>query len=264
MKQAATFSAIGILIGMMLILFLCNKPEKKDHPTADANKVEVNKNTPPTTYTDKGGTKHTEKETAVADLTTLKAVYKKQIDSLTYLLNAKQRELDYVTGISTTTTGKFKPKIDTVYVETDGGAVAQTSVSYSDKWLALKGIVDEDSSWFYKYRDSIILVSYYKRSGFLKLRSELYIDGFSLNPNTTISGLSSYKVKAPVKKQHFELNAELRNRWIDKQIQPSAAANAKIFLTKRWSVQGSYGKVLIGDHWFTYQEAAVQFNIIKF
>lgn len=265
--KALKIFAVGMIAGIILLFFLCNKHDKKpdeQQPTNATKAVVKVTETAPITYTDKGGTKHTEKQTTVADLETLKSVYQKQIDSLTDLLNAKQRELDYVTGISTEATGKVKPKIDTVYLERGGKTVAQTSVSYSDKWLTFKGVVDNDSSWSYHYRDSIILVSYYKKSGFLKLHSQLYIDGFSLNPNSKISGLTTYSVKAPEKKQHFELNAEVRNRWIKQTVQPSAGANAKIFLTKKWSVQGSYGKILIGDNWYTYYEAAAQFNILKF
>jgi hypothetical protein len=262
MKKAATIFAVGLTIGMIMILFLCNTPTKNDQPSADERKVEEISKKPPTTYTDKGGTTHTEKPTAVADLASLKYVYEKQIDSLLELLDTKQRELDYITGLSTETKGTFKPDVDTVYLNDSS---AQYSVNYSDQWLSISGVVNEDSTWKYQYNDSLALVSYYKKQkGFLNFKKDLYLDGFSYNPASTIKGLTSYKVKAPAAKQNFELNAEARNRWIQKQVQPSAAANARIFITKKWSVEGSYGKVLIGDKWITYQEAAIKFNIIKF
>lgn len=189
-----------LLVGIiLLLLFTCNQPKVVE----PSKKVEQVKNTPPVKYVDKGGTVHTEKPVAVANIATIKASYERIIDSLTRVLKIKDKRITDLLAVGTTTTGTFKPKIDTVVIHGTNTAV----VSYQDKWLSVSGVVNEDSQWSYSYKDSLSFTTYNKKTGFLKLGRTLMLDAFSHNPNTTIEGLTAIKIsKAKPKKFGIGVN----------------------------------------------------------
>jgi hypothetical protein len=165
----------------------CNKSKQKP---ASGNTTLVVK--PPTQYTDDGGTVHT--ETAV-DIEGINNYYQEVIDSLVKVIKAKPKvkAVQNVALIGTETNGSFKPKIDTVYLDTNHYESPTYIINYKDKWLKLKGYVNIDSAWQYQVVDSIGLVTYWRRKHWYSTR-ELYIDGFSFNPNTHLTGLSAMKL----------------------------------------------------------------------
>lgn len=183
----AYIMAAAVCIFIWIAIFkTCNKPV---HPEPSA-KVEKTKKEPPVKYKDKGGTTHTEKKVAVADVKTIKASYQKIIDSLTDVIKIKDKQLKDVVAVGTKTTGTFKPVIDTIYID----SIPTVTASFSDNYLSIFGVVNEDSTWTYSYHDSLMLTTYWKKSGFLKLKKTLMLDAFSMNPNTTIEGLSAIKI----------------------------------------------------------------------
>jgi hypothetical protein len=179
----------GLILVLVIIVLFYSKCGKQE-PTPPSKKVEQIKADPPKKYVDAGGTTHTEKKVAVADISTIKASYERTIDSLKQVLKIKDKQLVDLLSVGTTTTGKFKPTIDTVYID----SVPSVSVSYTDKWLSIFGLVGNDEEWKYTYSDSLTFTTYYKKTGFLKLGRSLMLDGFSSNPNTQIEGITAIKI----------------------------------------------------------------------
>jgi hypothetical protein len=183
-------NVLAVIILLAIILILVDVKCGKKEPAEQSKKVEKIKATPPKRYVDDGGTTHTEKPVAQADISTIKASYQKMIDSLKQVLKIKDKQIVDLLSVGTTTTGKFKPTIDTFYID----SVPNVSVSYTDKWLSIFGLVGNDEEWKYTYSDSLTFTTYYKHTGFLKLGRTLMLDGFSSNPNTQIDGLTSIKI----------------------------------------------------------------------
>jgi len=192
---------IGLVLGSLiavlaLCLFLqqsCHQPEqetKKANATFDIK--------PPVKYTDEGGTVHTENEVAqAADIEGINNYYQGIIDSLMKVIKNKPKApaVQNLVLAGTETNGSFKPKIDTVYLDTNHYEAPIYTINYKDKWLQLKGYVNADSPWTYLVVDSIGLVTYWHRKHWYS-KKQLLIDGFSFNPNTHLTGLTAIKLNA--------------------------------------------------------------------
>lgn len=64
-----------------------------------------------------------------------------------------------------------------------------TVFDYEDDWISIHGVLHDSVQITYRMRDSIWLTAYQKRTGLF--RKVTLLDGFSANPNTTITGLQS-------------------------------------------------------------------------
>lgn len=140
-------------------------------------------------YKDAAGREHALRKQTEASLSTLRTYYSRTIDSITRTLNIKKKQLQQFITASTQTEGSVRIQIDTFYTDT----TALYRFNYSDKWLYLDGVLDDDLYVNYKFTDSIIITQFWKRRWLLG-RKQYYVDGYSLNPNTRFSGLSAVKV----------------------------------------------------------------------
>lgn len=145
-------------------------------------------------YKDAAGREHALRKQTEASLSTLKVYYGRTIDSVTRVLNIKEKQLQQFITASTRTEGSVRIQVDTFYTDT----TTLYRFNYSDQWLYLDGAMDGGLFVNYKFTDSIIITQFWKRRWFLG-RKQYYVDGYSLNPNTRFTGLSSVKVgsKAP-------------------------------------------------------------------
>lgn len=111
-------------------------------------------------------------------------------------LKRNLKNLDSYSQINTTTdihrTIKLK---DTIILNQKSVVVQGKTFNYSDKFDTIKGVVVNDSvQWQIKHKDSLEVVSYWKRKWFLgKKTYECEIK--STNPNTQISYQKNLKVK---------------------------------------------------------------------
>ena len=162
---------------------------------------------PPHQYNDDGGTVHTEIPVEQVDIAGINKFYQQYydeyyshiVDSLTKLLHSKASNVSTIIEAGTQTEETFIPNLDTAY--DDANVMQPVEINYKDKWLQLHGWLTDDSSWSYKAKDSLIFVVYAKKSGFLNLRSTLYMDAFSMNPHTQINGLRGINLNSsPFKK----------------------------------------------------------------
>lgn len=153
-------------------------------------------------YLDDSGMKHTETTVVNVNSTTaLNDFYTHIIDSISAVLHTKKKEVKNVELIGITTAGYFKPIISVKPEQnTDSLIVRQeltfeneyATVDFKDKYLSLHGNTNKDSIWHYSITDSLVIVSYLKRKGWFG--HQLFIDGTTMNPNTTISGMKSIAI----------------------------------------------------------------------
>lgn len=139
-------------------------------------------------WIDSLGRTHAQKRNIEADLASLRTLYHVQIDSLTAALEIKDKELQGVIMTSSSATAKVIPKVDTIRVDSSIGY----KFRYNDKWLTLEGIISKDPYISYAFRDSLVLTTYTKRTGIF--RKEVYVDGYSLNPNVRITNITGIRV----------------------------------------------------------------------
>ena len=200
---------VVLLIAVVLLAFKsCQRPV--DTPTTGGA---VNT---PKQYTDTDGTVHTEvKAFTDADMANVNQYYQGIISKLTKQIqgNVKDSHVKDATIISAQTDGKFKPNIDweKVWIADSNSVPIDTpkyhitlnpiqtkdltpaAITYKDRWIDLKGYLHPDSVWTYTMFDSINIIGYEKKTGFLK--REIFIDVTSNNPHTKIESLKAFRVQ---------------------------------------------------------------------
>lgn len=189
-------SGFIICLAVSVCAFICVETcnIKKDNPST----TNIEKAAPalPKYYTDDSGYTHAEAPvTTAADVTAINEYYQGIIADLVKRLPQKTKVSDVqeVKLVGTTDSTSFKPKIDTFYKD---GKPFYQSINYKSKWFKFNGNTHPDSVWHLVATDSIALLTYWKRSGFLRLKRELYIDGFSFNPDINVKGLTAIKLNA--------------------------------------------------------------------
>lgn len=144
-------------------------------------------------YKDAYGTEHAQLSEARANTAGLRQMYGSYIDTLTARLDIKEKQLQAFATIGTQTTGSVQLAI--TKEASDAGDTVRR-FSYSDRWLDVTGAVYDAphlSQLTYAIRDSLTYTSYWRRTWFLG-RKSYYIDAYSLNPATTITGLTGARV----------------------------------------------------------------------
>lgn len=158
-------------------------------------------------WKDRYDTEHAGKQVAEANLSSLRVAYGALIDTIQARTGSKGSDLQAVTAASTSGTGKVTPKIDTVYL---ADSSREYKFRYNDRWLDLDGIIGKESLINYRFSDSIVLTTYRKKTGFL--RKATYLDGYSLNPNVRITGLTGVRVSNN-KQQRFGIGPYVGYGW---------------------------------------------------
>ncbi|SKD10085.1 hypothetical protein SAMN05660461_5985 [Chitinophaga ginsengisegetis] len=144
-------------------------------------------------WKDSLGRIHAQKKLIEADMSSLRAVYRDRIDSITSALQIKSNDLQSALTARTTSQGTVKPTIDTIRKD----SIALYKFHFSDQWLTLDGLIAPSPTITYRFTDSLVLTTYRKRRNLL--RSDIYVDGYSLNPNVRLQNITGIKVaSAPV------------------------------------------------------------------
>ncbi|RAJ75528.1 hypothetical protein CLV59_109142 [Chitinophaga dinghuensis] len=127
-------------------------------------------------YQDKSGLQHT-----VAPVMPVVKGYAavKQVISKTAV---SEKQVQYITAASVITR-------DTVYISKAVKTNDTLQFDYDDKWISIHGKWNDSLILSYAMRDSIWFVNYWKKKGLF--RREEFMDGFSANPHTSISGLTA-------------------------------------------------------------------------
>ncbi|WP_343302838.1 DUF6549 family protein [Chitinophaga niabensis] len=177
-------------------------------------------------WQDLAGREHAEKQVAEGSISALKIYYKSEIDSLKRIFRMKENALQSFVSAQTETKGSVVLKVDTVYGDTS----KTYQFHYDDRWISLQGEIAKEPFIRYSVRDSITFVTYSKKKGLFT--KETYVDGFSQNPNTRITGLTGIRVN-----------------------------NAK---SKRFGVGPYAGYGFNGTRWTPSAGIAIQYSLINF
>ena len=187
MKERIIIVALLIAVAA-LSLRSCFRKEKENSILKD---VVESKNDSTTFWKDAAGREHAQRKVVEANISTIKAVFRAEIDSITGVLKIREKDIQGFISAGHQTSGEIKPRIDTVQTPTDTSYLLQ----YDDRWLSLSGRVGKVSFLRYQVRDSLIFTTYSKRVGLF--RREVYLDGYSLNPSAQITGITSLRISAP-------------------------------------------------------------------
>lgn len=148
---------------------------------------------------------HAKAKTVMADKEALDILYKSQMDSISKVLGIKNKQISEYTQIIQIISGKINAPVEPIYKDSLIYINGKDSlikvydfsgIVFKDKWIDLKatikkGIFDAD----YKVKDSLNIVGYWKKTGFLNLgKKEYYLDISSSNPNATIENVKNFRV----------------------------------------------------------------------
>lgn len=140
--------------------------------------------------------------------TNLSLHYLNQIDSFSKILKVNAQNIQEYTKIITKAQGEGKGEVTSILIHDTIKGQTDTSfeIKSNDGFLKYNGIIDKNQFGYnYEYYDTLNIVKFYKKAGFLNLRHDYYLDVSNKNPNATISGLEQFS-KAPLNKyKHFSL-----------------------------------------------------------
>jgi hypothetical protein len=184
--------AIALVIATSFAISKCNKKKEVTHTI----KQQAVKDAPVQHYTDNAGTDHAAKPVAEAqDNEAMLDYYQSIIDSQATLLDVKSKYIKEHLSVGTVSTGSVN---GTAQDYDEKAQPCPDSLQFMDRWF--KGIASKDTGWHlnYQVKDSIVFNQYEKKKGWFS--RQLFMDGYSLNPNTRITGLSNIKI-TPAKKR---------------------------------------------------------------
>lgn len=158
----------------------------------------------------------------------LQQVFSKQLDSVSKILNIKKKDITGVTTITTSTSQDIKTSVttskDTSHLP---GLKPDTtkkiySFNYNDDFLNLSGILKSPFDTVaikYHNTDKLSLVQ-------RNIKDKIIIDAFSLNPHTSVTGMTSFNVSLP-KVKHWGVGVA-GGVTIDKNFKPALGATIGI------------------------------------
>lgn len=158
----------------------------------------------PKSYIAPSGTVHTEVKVVQAEHDVwLEDYYKSLLAEVKEELAIKDKQLRDVIAAGITNEGYISIPLEKVEIPIDSTSRPQLIsicpdeiryFQYKDKFIKMAGRIDQDSiDLSYKVEDSIHLVTYWKKKHLFAAK-ELFINGFSTNPNSNIKGLQMVKL----------------------------------------------------------------------
>lgn len=181
-------------------------------------------------YTDRYGTEHARRLAVEGSYTILKNYYSDLLDSVSKRTKAKESNIKAVATAGVKSTNEIALNVDTVYI---ADSTTNYDFSYSDRWITLSGRVGAENTINYITRDSVVLTTFVKPSGLFGLgKKNIYVDGYSLNPHSRITGLQNVLL-----------------------------TRAK---SKRWGIGIQAGYGWNGSQWAPYFGVGIQYSIVRF
>lgn len=179
-------------------------------------------------WKDKYNQEHAEKRIAQGQIEELQLVYGPLIDTVKEMLGIQASAIKNLSAVGITNSGQITARVDTYYVD----STRHLAFNYNDKWLDIKGSLSDLARLKYTSRDSLIVTAYTKKKGFLGLgKRETYIDAYSLNPNSRITGLTGLMVLKERQKR-FGLGPFVGIGWSGNGIVPTVGIGLSYDLIK--------------------------------
>jgi hypothetical protein len=135
--------------------------KKKDLPVSvQSTKLQTIRST--SYYKDRYNPEHAQKQELKANLATADLLNKNIIDSVVKALNISKRNIKSISSVSVVSGNIVKPLIDTIIQDN------RKKVQYSDRWIAMTGIITDTPSISHKTYDSIVISTYRKKTAWFQ------------------------------------------------------------------------------------------------
>lgn len=160
----------------------------------------INKDNKIIYWKDRDSIEHAKSNLLIITEKSISAFYKEQVKELTNKIQIKDKQITEYTTLITKNNGKIITKVDTIYLDNDPDIINKpidyVTVEYKDKWMDFKGkIKNEQFTADYSLTDSINIIGYWEKTGFLKLgKKNYYLDISANNPNVTIQNARNFRV----------------------------------------------------------------------
>lgn len=180
---------IAIVLGILLIYQLWNRPVKTENNIADI--ITLDK-APPKVYKDDGGKTHVEKEVIIVSDKIAEALYKSQIDTLKKQLNVeKSKNVKGVLTASSKGDITLHPKYQ--FVVDSVKKTASMSFGVKSKWVDVEGD-SKTGQLKISQRDSITVGFIEKPYGLFNLKSRQLVDIHSANEHMKYYNVKYWQV----------------------------------------------------------------------
>ncbi len=207
---------ISLVVVCIVAIDSCSKQQRK---YTGALQVVSVRNDTIKKYKDYAGREHAEKLQARADMETIEAMYESLLDSVSRSTNVRKKDIQTVNTISTKNSNRVITRIDTIYTDTNKH---HYEFNYSDTWTIIRGSIKDSVLIQYMVYDSVIISAVSrKQKGLFNFKRDIYVDGYSLNPNTKITGLNSVNV-ITTKRKKWGAGPYIGVSFDGRQIVPSA------------------------------------------
>jgi len=170
------------------------------------------------------GREHAEKLLLQGSFPNIDAVKGDLLDSVSKALKTAKKNIESVGAASVVSKNVVTGRIDTIH-----DTIKYVSVSYSDRWIDLKCSVTNPPTIEYTTFDSLIISAYRKKAGWFK--KEAYIDAYSINPHSSIKGVTGIKVYEE-KSKRFGIGPYLGYGFNGQQWQPNIGISIQYSLIK--------------------------------
>lgn len=142
-------------------------------------------------WKDKYGREHSSKLLAEGNLDVLNTMYGHKLDSVSMALKVAKKHIKSLSTIGVFANRLIVTDLDTFYIDSNKYYTFQ----YKDSWLDMSAVIKDSVTLKYKSFDSLVITTYSKKQkGFLNFKRDTYIDGYSLNPYSTIRGIEGIRV----------------------------------------------------------------------
>jgi hypothetical protein len=136
-------------------------------------------------YRDQNNIEHATAAAEALDYQQLTMLYRDSLAHLAALLRVKPKQIGGIATISTQTKGSITIPLDSAGKGSFGGEHIDGTAKLLHDTLYIE----------YAFTDSVVLTDYWRRKWLLG-RKQYYVDGFAMNPDTHLTGLSALRLKA--------------------------------------------------------------------
>lgn len=203
-KQSALILVVATAVIIILLWWINGVTYERDRNATDLAREKQTVQT----WKDKEGRARAEIQTISANRDIIKDVYEDKIDSLRKILpeiGRTGKNLKEATTITTVTRDSIILKTVTDTLVVNNNVVVKETLQYSDKWLDLN-YDPKTNGLNYSSRDSLSIIKFNKKQGFLKPRITT-VQVISHNPRQTVTGLTQFEVKPDMRRLQFGLQA---------------------------------------------------------
>jgi hypothetical protein len=232
---------ISVVILILVLLFSLKQCANNINTLEEYKKTLSLKDQQIQYWKDSAGRSHAKVQEIVASEEVIRTVYKKELDSIAHILDIKAKQIKEYISVITNSKGNGSGTLiihDTVTKQTSDSVLIHDTTGYSlkvyDGYLNFNADINKNLTYTYQYSfiDSLGITKYYKKRGLFGLKKDYYVDVFSSNKNTTITGLKQFRISDIQKPKPFSLTVGAGASFINGAIRPTISATLGITIIR--------------------------------